>query len=661
MKAGSHTGHPFAAAAHWNLEQSYENQPRNGNKKRRAREQPERTRLPIKTATGIVQVPNLPSATTLDEDTESVSDDQGDGYEKDGIDPSQAPLPPATAPVAVEKPVPLRKRIIIAKEELANIATLISEDPEESVGLLKRLKEISDDAAVQVRMLAIGTTLAVYKGLIPGYRIRALSEEEMKAKVTKEVRKVRGFEQALVSGYSGFVKLLGGLARAGRGGSDKDTIALANFAVNCACGLLAAVPHFNFRTELLKIVVERVSLRKIDETFVKCRSTLDELFRTDEDGGPSCEAVQLLSKMMKAKHYLVDESVLNTFLSLRLLSELDVKGSDSAVDNPRKRKKKDREFRTKKARKLGKEQKAAEKEILEADAIVSHEEREKKQSETLKLVFATYFRVLKEKPPGLMGATLEGLAKYAHLINLDFFGDLLVALRELVSDAKEEAREEGGVKGEKDEAANRNAVREALLCIITAFALLSGQGKGITIDLTFFTTHLYATLLPLSLSPDLELTTKSLRLPDPHSPLPTPLPTSSRINLSTEIELLLRALSSIFFSTAHQNSATPMRLAAFMKRLLTASLQTPEKSTLAMLGLLNKLAIKHGRKLSALFSTEEVVGDGVWDGFVDEPEMSNPFAATGWEAVLLRRHYSPSVAEAAAALPGLFAGKGREG
>ncbi|PWW71546.1 hypothetical protein C7212DRAFT_234738, partial [Tuber magnatum] len=407
---------------------------------------------------------------------------------------------------------------------------------------------------------------------------------------------------------------------AGRGGSDKDSIALAKVAVNCTCGLLLAAPHFNFRTELLKIVVERVSVREVDQTFVKCRTTLDELFRTDEDGGPSCEAVQLLSKMMKAKHHLVDESVLNTFLSLRLLSELDMKGSNSAVDNPRKRRRKEREFRTKKARKLDREQKATEKQMLEADATVSHEEREERQSETLKLVFATYFRILKEKPPGLMGATLEGLAKYAHLINLDFFGDLLVALRELVSRTKEDTGEEGGeVGGEgRGEGANRNVVREALLCIITAFSLLSGQGGGITIDLTFFTTHLYSTLLPLSLSPDLELTTKSLRLPDPNSPLPTSL----RINLSTEIELLLRALSSIFFSTAHQKSTTPLRLAAF---------------------------------------TKEVVGDGVWDGRIDEPEMSNPLAATGWEAVLLRRHYSPSVAEAAAALPGLFAGRGREG
>ncbi|PWW71545.1 NOC3p-domain-containing protein, partial [Tuber magnatum] len=212
MKAESRSGHPFAAAAHWNLEQSYENQPRKGNKKRRTREKQENTRLPIRTATGIVRVPNLPSVATLDEDAEPVSNDEEDEDEKDGIDPSLLSLPPA-APVTAEKLLPLRERVIIAKEELANIATLINEDPEENVGLLKRLKEISDDAAVQIRILAIGTMLAVYKDLIPGYRIRALSEGEMRAKVTKEVRKVRGFEQALVSGYSGFVKLLGGLAR----------------------------------------------------------------------------------------------------------------------------------------------------------------------------------------------------------------------------------------------------------------------------------------------------------------------------------------------------------------------------------------------------------------------------------------------------------------
>jgi len=191
------------------------------------------------------------------------------------------------------------------------------------------------------------------------------------------------------------------------------SVATGKIAVNCACQLLAHVPHFNFRGELLKIVVQVLSVKTVDENFVKCRAALEEIFRTDEDGVVSFDAVQLLTKMFKAKHYRVNESVLNTFLSLRLLSELDVKASMETVDNPnRKRKKKDREFRTKKARKLEKDKKEVEKELKEADATVSYEEREQRQSETLKLVFVTYFKILNERPPGLMAATLEGLAKY---------------------------------------------------------------------------------------------------------------------------------------------------------------------------------------------------------------------------------------------------------
>lgn len=197
-------------------------------------------------------------------------------------------------------------------------------------------------------------------------------------------------------------------------------VAVARVAVTCACQLLEHVPHFNFRGELLKIVVQVLSMRTAavggggaDGTFDRCRQTLEEVFRTDEDGKVSFDAVQTITRMLKAKRYRVHESVLNTFLSLRLLSELDVKASTDTAENGRKRKakKKDREFRTKRARKLDKEMKAVEKEMKEAEATVSREERERIQSDTLKLVFVTYFKILKERPPGLMAATLEGLAK----------------------------------------------------------------------------------------------------------------------------------------------------------------------------------------------------------------------------------------------------------
>ncbi|KAG4218939.1 hypothetical protein PC116_g32581, partial [Phytophthora cactorum] len=140
--------------------------------------------------------------------------------------------------------------------------------------------------------------------------------------------------------------------------------------------------------------------------------------------------------MMKAREYQVNESVVNLFLHLRLLSDFSGKGSKDSVDRmddgPSKKLKSKREFRTKRERKQIKEQKALQKDMAQADALVQHEERDRMEGETLKLVFGTYFRVLKMRVPHLMGAVLEGLSKYAHLINQNFFGDLLEALKDLI-------------------------------------------------------------------------------------------------------------------------------------------------------------------------------------------------------------------------------------
>ena len=51
----------------------------------------------------------------------------------------------------------------------------------------------------------------------------------------------------------------------------------------------------------------------------------------------------------------------------------------------------------------------------------------------MKQLFMTYFRLLKRMPTtALLPPVLEGLAKFAHLINVDFFEDLITTLGELV-------------------------------------------------------------------------------------------------------------------------------------------------------------------------------------------------------------------------------------
>lgn len=634
----------FKNAASWNLEQDYESRPRKGKKK-----QKENNRLPVKTADGRLQ-----QAPASFNDTASVESD-GDWLDGDGDGEGGDVVASEDEQEKVEQLPTLseREQIMKAKEELAKIGLQLSEDPEEHPGAFKNLARIGQSRLAAVQKLCMVTQLAIYKDVIPGYRIRPSSEDPAGQKLSKEVKRVRTYEHALVTGYQVYLKELAKHAKS-RGSEHSNS--LSKVAITCACALVNAVPHFNFRTDLLKILVGKLSSRKVDESFNKCLRSLETLFKEDEEGRPSMEAVSLLSKMMKAKNYQVHETVLNLFLYLRLLSEYSGKASKDGVDRPNgessRVSKKKWDFRTKRERKAMKEDKALAKEMAQADALVSHEERDRMQSETLKLVFATYFRALKQRQPHLMGAVLEGLAKYAHLINQDFFGDLLEALKDLIRYSEEEAEDEAEddeVGAEEDEPTVRNTTREALLCTVTAFALLAGQDAhnaraDLHLDLSYFTTHLFQSLLPLSTNADLELGAKSLHLPDPDSPQ-WAINKANKVNVQTMTVLLVRCLTAVLLPPWNIRSVPPMRLAAFTKQLMTIALQMPEKSCQAMLALLNDVNHTHGKKIAALWNTEERKDDGTFNPISESVEGSNPFASTIWEGELLRRHYSPKVRE----------------
>lgn len=639
----------LANAAKWDLEQDYETRPR------KQKKQKEAAKLPVRTTEGWQAAP-LADGAKEEEDSDSFLGSGSEG-EDDNEQEEEA--------IEEEPKVSPRQQILDAKEEVARIAGLVNEDPEEHIGALKTLATLAASNNPTVRKLTLVAQSAIFKDLIPGYRIRPLSEESMTDKVSKEVRKLRAFEQKLVSGYQAYVQDLAKAAK--KGGRDAAAAAsIASVAYTCACSMLLAVPHFNFRGDILGIIIGKLSTRHVDADFVKCRETLEKLFEEDEEGNASLEAVTMLTKMMKSRNYHFDESVLNTFLHLRLLSEFAHKASYNSVDKPEperingKKIKQQREFRTKKLRKQMKENKKIEKEFKEADAAVSHEERDRMQAETLKMVFVAYFRILKARSGKLMGAVLEGLAKYAHLINQDFFGDILEALRDIISTAElsesaqvdDDEEEDEEEEDDDNELPDRNLTRESLLCVITAFALLQGQditksASSMKLDLSFFIKHLYRTLHAVSLNPDIELSSKSLHLADPHTAEAQPqAAATNKINVQTTIVLLIRSLSSVLLPETALRAVPPNRVAAFCKQLMTISLHLPERSCTAMLGLLTQVTKAHGRKVNALWITEERRGDGVFDALKPEIEGSNPFAGTVWEGELLRKHYCPTIREA---------------
>jgi len=236
-----------------------------------------------------------------------------------------------------------------------------------------------------------------------------------------------------------------------------------------------------------------------------CLDTIVHLFQTDKTttASNSLHLVRLLSRLVRARHFAVRPEVISALLNLRLKDELGggrIRASADAVFREKEGRKgmvrwnqeKNHKGRrggkakeamakkgSKKAREARKEQYAVEKEMREAEGEINNEERERNMTETLKLLFALYFRIVKlDYRSPLLPAALEGLARFAHLVNIDFFRDLLEVLKGIIKRGVEDADDE-----DEDEesgatsSAIRNDTRERLLCIVTAFELLQGQGK----------------------------------------------------------------------------------------------------------------------------------------------------------------------------------------
>ncbi|KAJ3779350.1 nucleolar complex-associated protein-domain-containing protein [Lentinula raphanica] len=535
-----------------------------------------------------------------------------------------------------------KSKIQMAKDQMAGICQEILSDPENSLSLLKRLHAFSlpllstathpdplpNDPLIQ--KLALLSQLAVYKDIIPGYRIRALTDKEKSEKVSQAVARTREFEQGLVSVYQNYLRVLETEIKAHND--------LSETALRCICSLLVELSHFNFRVNLMGCVVAQLSKKSWNDTSQLCLDTLVTVFRNDLTGTASLEVVRLLNRMIKEKRFNVNPTVLTCLLHLRLKSELGIRSSESRADKPNsefrfhrrdtarraKGKSVDHQYLNKKARKALKEKKEIEREFRDAEAEIDKEERASTHTETLKLLFVLYFGILKNPDPTpLLSAALEGIIKYAHMVNVDFFQDLMKVLRGLIlSDAHDEGEEFG--------AEAMIAIRHRLLCIVTAFELLSGQGEALVMDLSDFISHLYAIILPLSLIPVLDFSTEHAA-------------PSGKKHTTSLADMLFRALNIVFSPQTRDNTAPSWRSAAFAKRLLSACMHWPTPVVIRALQFVHGLIVKDPR-LQTLLSTEDRSFDGIYRPDLDDPQLSNAFGTCLWEVYALgESHLDPEV------------------
>jgi len=109
---------------------------------------------------------------------------------------------------------------------------------------------------------------------------------------------------------------------------------------------------------------------------------------------------------------------------------------------------------------------------------------------------------------------------------------------------------------------------------------------------------------------------------------------------------MMTALETVSFN---QRKPSNLRIAAFLRRLLVSCLYFPEKTAFAALDFAGRVVQRYG-STSNLFSTDDKIGNGIYNADTDFPDASNPFASTAWEVFLLERHYAPEIQRSAKAL-----------
>ncbi|KAJ2780754.1 hypothetical protein H4R18_003266, partial [Coemansia javaensis] len=487
--------------------------------------------------------------------------------------------------------------------------------------------------------------------------------------------------------------------------------------------LVNARPHFNFRRDILAALVDvyvqpaaRINVAAFGAMARAARLAVLRLFRSDASGEASQIAVVLASKRIKRLAYRVDASALRPWLHLRLREELRENPDDRRrADEAQRRREAERERKrlerrkkgggaaraearralhaTKKQAKAQRVQRDVDRTLREAEAEVSREERERWHAETLKQVFVTYFRILKQRDNigGLLPAVLEGLARYAHLISVEFFVDLFGLLKKIMRGqhgtgvVEPGAATDGGDDG--DLVSPHVALRTSLLCILTALHILTGQGEALNLDVRDFFYQLYALLPPLAAAPQIEATRMSLLSDGTRyvvyltpaevaaanaatatatagataTAAAAALPTTTadpdlddpadgaawEETVRSEADLLFECLHLMFLGRT--KVASVPRVAAFCKRLAVGALHWPPRTAARAIDFIYRLLIKYPA-LDCLLSSDEQAGSGLHLAHLDDPDMCNPLATCLFELHWLQIHHSPRVQAAAARL-----------
>jgi len=523
----------------------------------------------------------------------------------------------------IVKPQPLARLSSEEKCDLvAELSELVLENPTKAFQLEKEIinRNNKDDGSGDVRSiskvqqlldfsrthkngndeyiasLAIMSLLAIFKDILPSYRIRQQTDIERENKISKETKALWDYERALLTHYQQYLQVLEKSWERGEPqGATPSRLAITSML--SLCELLKCAYHFNFRSNILAIVVRQMNNRHCDQVSNACCQAVEFVFEKDSQGEVSMETARLVAKLVKEYRGALRPGVVRSFIKLPLRVHVDeAQAAKLAAAANAKKRRKDKELAE------------IESELQEGSGTVDKIILARCQSETLQSIILTYFRILKSTDTKsrhlLLPVALEGLAKFSHLINIDTVVDLLDVLKELLVEV------------------DNLPLEASLNRVLTAFQTLEGPGREMQIDQKEYITPLYSQI------PRVGTEENSLKI----------------------TQLLLRCLTAAFIKRKEYST---VRVAAFLKQMFTMAMHAPVFTSVPLIALARQILQRYPSVHQLLESESDVITSGTYTPDVSDPEHSNPFSTSAWELASLKFHFHPQVRQQVNAAAGL--------
>ncbi|RXG60650.1 Nucleolar complex protein 3-like protein [Armadillidium vulgare] len=355
--------------------------------------------------------------------------------------------------------------------------------------LLNMLTSNDPKGDVTIYKYTLQTILQVFHDLIPGYRIQENALQNSKMQKEKFISAKQ--EKMFIEYYKKYLKSLEDVLLAWKQEPDNlGLTAVSETVIYCLGDLLVRHPAFNYNVNIVQALVPYLT-HKHDKVRRLALDSLGYAIRNDKHYFLTLEIVRYVYKLAHRLRFKVREDVFRVLLCLR---GSEMKNSDQIIEQQRATsnaithkekliKKLTEKFSLKPSKKQRKEKKKMAKINKQMESINVAEMQNIQNthhSEIIEKLFGLYINVLKNRPYSkLMSLVLEGLAKFAHLVNMEFFSDLLELMNKFL---------EEGMLGK----------RESIHCIQTVFTILSGQGEALNIDPHRFYNQFYRILIELN-------------------------------------------------------------------------------------------------------------------------------------------------------------------